>query len=409
MIILFQQRYRDAAIVIGGGTALFILQAIGTGNEKYYDEWVMPTLRRLMNPEKAHNFAVFCAKHGLVPYMKKQNHDVLHTKVWDQEFTSPVGLAAGFDKQGQAVDGLLKMGFGFVEVGSVTPEPQPGNPKPRVFRLTEDEAVINRYGFNSDGHDVVYDRLKARQDKTNPLDKGILGINLGKNKTSPDAADDYVKGVRRFGELADYLVVNISSPNTPGLRDMQGKQQLKDLLEKVVKERNELKCARKPPLLVKIAPDLTEKDQKDIAEVVTKTQSRVDGLIISNTTISRPSTVQSDAKVETGGLSGKPLKDLATKTVSDMYKLTDGAIPIVGLGGISSGADAYEKIRAGASLVQLYTALTYHGPPIVGKVKRELAEILKKEGLASVQDAVGLDHKPPPKDTFYDAYITQKS
>ncbi|NXK56273.1 PYRD dehydrogenase, partial [Chauna torquata] len=338
-------------------------------------------------------------------------------RVLGQRFRNPLGLAAGFDKHGEAVDGLYKMGFGFVEVGTVTPKPQEGNPKPRVFRLVEDEAVINRYGFNSHGHAAVEHRLRARQEAQLKLTgAGMpLGVNLGKNKSSTDAAADYVAGVRALGPLADYLVVNVSSPNTPGLRDLQGKAELRDLLTKVLAERDTLPCEHKPAVLVKIAPDLTAQDKQDIASVVC--ELGVDGLIVSNTTISRPSNLQSMQRLEPGGLSGKPLRELSTQTVREMYVLTrgrgwaglrmragltpgvltpclpTGQVPIIGVGGVSSGRDALEKIRAGASLVQMYTALVYHGPPVVGAVKRELEELLREQGFKSVMEAVGADHR----------------
>lgn len=308
-------------------------------------------------------------------------------------FRNPLGLAAGFDKHGEAVDGLYRMGFGFVEVGTVTPEPQEGNPKPRVFRLVEDEAVINRYGFNSHGHAAVERRLRARQEAQLKLTTvGMpLGVNLGKNKSSTDAAADYVAGVQTLGPLADYLVVNVSSPNTPGLRDLQGKAELRDLLTKVLAERDMLPSERKPAVLVKIAPDLTEQDKQDIAGVVCEVG--VDGLIVSNTTTSRPRGLQSTQRLEAGGLSGKPLRELSTQTVREMYALTQGRVPIIGVGGVSSGRDALEKIRAGASLVQMYTALVYHGPPVVRTVKRELEELLREQGFKSVMEAVGADHR----------------
>ncbi|XP_014115995.1 PREDICTED: dihydroorotate dehydrogenase (quinone), mitochondrial isoform X3 [Pseudopodoces humilis] len=335
----------------------------------------MPALRALP-PEAAHGLALRVAALGLLPPTRPDG-PALEVRVLGQRFRNPLGLAAGFDKQCEAVDGLYKMGFGFVEVGTVTPKPQEGNPKPRVFRLVEDEAVINRYGFNSHGHVAVERRLRARQETQIRLTgAGMpLGVNLGKNKSSTDAAADYVAGVRTLGPLADYLVVNVSSPNTPGLRDLQGKAELRELLSKVLVERNLLPCKRKPAVLVKIAPDLTTQDKQDIASVVC--ELGVDGLIVSNTTVSRPSSLRSRQRMEPGGLSGKPLRELSTHTIREMYALTQGRVPIIGVGGVSSGRDALEKIRAGASLVQLYTALVYHGPPVVGAVKRELEELLR--------------------------------
>ncbi|KAM4639346.1 dihydroorotate dehydrogenase (quinone), mitochondrial isoform 2-T2 [Amazona ochrocephala] len=347
-------------------------------------------------------------------------HRLAEVQVLGHRFCNPVGLAAGFDKHGEAMDGLYKMGFGFVEVGTVTPEPQEGNPRPRVFRLVEDEAVINRYGFNSHGHAAVERRLRARQDTQLRLTRGgmPLGINLGKNKSSADAAADYVAGVQTLGPLADYLVVNVSSPNTPGLRDLQGKAELQDLLAKVLAARDALPCTQKPAVLVKIAPDLSTQDKQDIASVVCEgtllmrvprgcwpgmgghaphaaapPQLGVDGLIVSNTTVSRPSSLQSRQRSEPGGLSGKPLRELSTQTIRDMYSLTRGQVPIIGVGGVSSGQDALEKIRAGASLVQMYTALVYHGPPVVQAVKQELEELLREQGFRNVMEAVGADHR----------------
>ncbi|XP_064641582.1 dihydroorotate dehydrogenase (quinone), mitochondrial-like isoform X1 [Lineus longissimus] len=424
---VFAYKLKHGIIVITGGTLLFSAHAVYDGNPKFYRNWVMPATR-LVGAETAHGLAITLSKYGLVPRQKKLDPPILKTTVFGREFNNPVGLAAGFDKQGEAVDSMLKMGYGFVEVGSVIPKPQEGNPKPRMFRLTEDQGVINRMGFNSDGHEAVYQRLKARADRIQgkggtvqawPDDRnllnetffyggnreyfdgsphiepalGVMGVNLGKNKTSPDAVEDYVEGVRKFGELADYLVINVSSPNTPGLRDMQGRKQLEELVTKVVEARNLLKCDPKPPLLVKIAPDLTEKDKTDIAAVVARPKSGVDGLIVSNTTIARPDTLRSKNKVETGGLSGQPLKKMSTQTISDMYRLTQGRLPIIGVGGVGSGDDAYEKIRAGASLVQLYSAMAYEGPPVVQRIKSELGANLTKDGFSSVKGAVGADHK----------------
>lgn len=374
-----------------GGCGLLLGSALAAGDERLYTAAVMPALR-VVTPEAAHGLALRAAALGLLPPARPDSPS-LEMHVLGLRFRNPLGLAAGFDKHGEAVDGLYRMGFGFVEVGTVTPEPQEGNPKPRVFRLVEDEAVINRYGFNSHGHAVVERRLRARQEAQLKLTTvGMpLGVNLGKNKSSTDAAADYVAGVQTLGPLADYLVVNVSSPNTPGLRDLQGKAELRDLLTKVLAERDMLPSERKPAVLVKIAPDLTEQDKQDIAGVVCEVG--VDGLIVSNTTTSRPRGLQSTQRLEAGGLSGKPLRELSTQTVREMYALTQGRVPIIGVGGVSSGRDALEKIRAGASLVQMYTALVYHGPPVVRTVKRELEELLREQGFKSVMEAVGADHR----------------
>jgi len=391
----FWKQLGEAAVILNGGLVIFAGINLYKNNEKFYKEIAMPAFR-IFSAETAHNLGIKLAKYKIVPRPQKADTPLLTTKVWGKSFPNPVGLAAGYDKHGEAVDGLLTMGFGFVEVGSVTPEPQPGNAKPRVFRLTGDEAVINRYGFNSDGHDAVYERLSQRKHSQNDKDSGLLGINLGKNKESPDAVNDYVKGVEKFGNIADYLVVNVSSPNTPGLRDMQKQEVLANLLDKVVEARNKLEKIPKPPLLVKIAPDLTEDDRRNIANIVTRPKSGVDGLIISNTTIARPDSIQSKHSSETGGLSGKPLREMSTDVIRDMYRLTNGQIPIVGVGGVSCGEDAYAKVRAGASLIQLYSALIFLGPPVLDKIKQELEDCLLKDGYSHLSEAVGADFKQQP-------------
>ncbi|KAK0051370.1 dihydroorotate dehydrogenase (quinone) mitochondrial-like isoform X1 [Biomphalaria pfeifferi] len=435
----FWVQLKEAGVIVNGGIILFGGINLYRGNEKFYEEIAMPLLR-IFSPETAHNISIKLIKCKLVPKPQTPDPPSLKTQVWGRTFQSMIGLAAGYDKQGEAVDGLFKMGFGFVEVGSVTPEPQPGNPKPRVFRLTEDKAVINRYGFNSEGHDAVYKRLYARNVEQTPTgypqtylgeernmlnigfwtpvednfskllerqwikvvkgnkhfkrkDNGVLGVNLGKNKQTENAVEDYVKGVKKFGPIADYLVINVSSPNTPGLRDMQRQEELSRLLEKVVEERNKLTFNPKPPLLIKIAPDLSEEEKKDIADVITRTKSHVDGLIVSNTTVARPDSLVSKNKEEVGGLSGAPLKDKSLETIRDMYRLTNGQVPIVGVGGISNGQDAYSKVKAGASLIQLYTALIYQGPPVISKIKRELDDLLRNDGYSHISEAVGADFK----------------
>ena len=359
---------------------------------------------RLLDPETAHMVGIWAAKAGLFPKETRPDPPSLTTTVWGREFSNPLGIAAGFDKNAEIIDQLLGLGFGFVEIGSVTPLPQPGNPKPRCFRLPEHKAVINRYGFNSDGFDAVKERIiqfrqrqKTLQEKGQRI--GMLGINLGKNKLSQDAVADYRAGIQAFAPLADYLVINISSPNTPGLRALQSRSELETLVTAIKKARDDLSwdkrvtvAAGPPPLLVKIAPDLTEDDKKDIAAVVLKL--KVDGLIVSNTTVERPGPIASHRHGnEAGGLSGPPLFDASTRVLHEMYALTKGKIPIIGVGGIATGKDAYIKIRAGASLVEAYTAFSYQGPSFVPKVKRELAECLRKDGFSSVAEAVGADHR----------------
>lgn len=343
-------------------------------------------LVRFFDPETAHGLTIRALRMGLVPPQPRVTAPSLEMVLWGLRFPNPVGLAAGFDKNAEVPDAMLRQGFGFVEIGSVTPRPQPGNPKPRMFRLSEDRAVINRMGFNNEGMDAVARRLEAR------ARIGIVGANLGKNKDTEDAAADYEKGAAKLAPLADYVVINVSSPNTPGLRSLQGRDQLEGLvgrtraaLDKAVPE------GKRPPLLLKIAPDLNDEDLADIAAVALA--GGLDGLIVSNTTIARPDWLQSDHAKETGGLSGAPLFVPATAILSRMYVLTEGKLPIIGVGGIASGGDAYAKIRAGASLVQLYSALVYAGPGLVTRINRELIALLKRDGFACIADAVGADHR----------------
>ncbi|GLR79444.1 quinone-dependent dihydroorotate dehydrogenase [Azospirillum oryzae] len=342
------------------------------------------------DPETAHGLTIKALKSGLVPPARGKDEPALHTRVWGLDFTNPVGLAAGFDKNAEVVDAMLNLGFGFVEPGSVTPRPQPGNPRPRLFRLVEQRAVINRMGFNNEGLEAFAQRLERRREKARRA-PGIVGANLGKNKDTADAADDYVIGVRRLAPLADYLVVNVSSPNTPGLRALQGRDPLRALLERVLEARASCGLSRNPPLLLKIAPDLTVEDKSDIAAVAL--ESGIDGLIVSNTTIARPDSIPAAMRSEAGGLSGAPLFEPSTSVLREIYALTGGKLPIVGVGGVATGEDAYAKIRAGASLVQLYSAMVYAGPAVVHRIRRELAELLRRDGFRSVAEAVGADHR----------------
>ena len=344
---------------------------------------LMWPLVRLLDPERAHGLALTALKSGFLPAPAQVKDDVLRVNLWDLEFPNPVGLAAGFDKDAEVYNQMLAQGFGFVEVGSITPRPQPGNPKPRLFRLEDDHAVINRMGFNSEGHDASVRRLQNRD-----RSRGIVGINLGKNKETEDAAADYEIGARNFGALADYMVINVSSPNTPGLRALQGPEPLRELLTRTKVALNEAtKDTRTPPLLLKIAPDLTDEDKADIAQV--SQEVGIEGLIVTNTTIERPDSLQSQHKGETGGLSGRPVFEASTRVLGEMYEATKGKMVLVGVGGIEDAKTAYEKILAGASLVQLYSAMVYQGPGIAAGINRELAGMLKADGFSSVSDAVG--------------------
>ncbi len=340
---------------------------------------------KMLDPEAAHGLAIKALRMGLVPTPAAFADPVLEQSLWGRTFANPVGLAAGFDKNAEVADAMLAQGFGFVEIGSVTPRPQPGNPRPRLFRLPGDGAVINRMGFNNDGMEAVAARLQKRP-RT-----GILGVNLGKNKDSLDANEDYRLGIGKLATLADYLVINVSSPNTPGLRSLQGREPLQSLLATVLAARTQAVPENPPPLLLKIAPDLSDQDKSDIAEVALATG--IDGLIATNTTIARPEGLKDGNASEAGGLSGRPLFAPSTRVLSEMYQLTAGKIPLIGVGGIASGADAYAKIRAGASLVQFYSAMVYHGPGLVQTIKADLAGLIKAGGFSSISQAIGADHR----------------
>lgn len=378
------KKLKSAIFLTCGGVAAYISINLFKYNDKFYEEYVMPAVHTL-DPETAHRLGIFISKYRLLPKSPYIDPDLLKIDLFGHKVSNPIGIAAGFDKHGEAIKGLFDLGFGLVEVGSVTPLPQPGNDKPRLFRLKEDMAVVNRYGFNSDGHESVFNRLQKLSLET-PHDKqGLVGINLGKNKTSQNASEDYVMGINKFAPVADYLVVNISSPNTPGLRNLQNEKELTELLENVTDARDNLE--KKVPILLKLAPDLSSTERENIANIAMR--YKIDGLIISNTSVARPETMVSEFKNEVGGLSGVPIKDGATQMIAEMYKYTNGRIPIIGVGGISSGIDAYEKIKAGASALQIYTSLVYGGPPVIIKIKSELAALLQRDGYKSIKDAVG--------------------
>jgi len=342
----------------------------------------------LLDPEVAHELTIKMLKNGMGPQFHGPDDSVLATKLFGLDFPNVIGLGAGLDKQASVIDEFMGFGFGSIEIGTVTPLPQEGNPRPRMFRIASAKALINRFGFNSCGVDVFAQRLKdwrALEKRThNPV-----GVNIGKNKDTVDDGDDYIKGFEKIAALSDYVTINISSPNTPGLRELQTKERMAALLKRVTDKRDEM--APNLPVLVKIAPDLTDEQQADIASAVL--ESKVQGLIAGNTTLARPSTIPRDIAQEAGGLSGPPLFEPSTRILSNMYKLTQGKLPIIGCGGVSTGADAYEKIRAGASMVQVYTALVFEGPLVIQKIKRELATLLRRDGFKSVADAVGADHR----------------
>ena len=343
-------------------------------------------LLRWTEPESAHRVTISALKLGLVRGASEPDDPILATRVFGLDFPNPVGLAAGFDKDAEVPDAMLALGFGFAEAGTVTPRPQPGNSGKRLFRLDEDEAVINRFGFNSRGLAAFSERLAERRRAGR---KGIVGANVGKNRDSKDAAADYVAGVEAVAGLADYIVVNLSSPNTPGLRALQAGAEMEALVVRVLEARSRAAPdgPRLPPVLAKVGPDLGEQELRDIADVVTNTG--VDGLIIGNTTVDRPPHLRSADRNAEGGLSGKPLMPKSTACLAAMYKNTGGRIPIIGCGGIAGGQDAYAKIKAGASLVQLYSAMVFQGPGLVKRIKRELAALVRADGFKSVAEAVG--------------------
>jgi dihydroorotate dehydrogenase len=337
-------------------------------------------LLRALDPEAAHRLTLQALGLGLGPRAKTPDPPTLAQAVFGLTFSNPLGLAAGFDKDAEAADAMLGLGLGFVEAGTVTPRPQSGNPRPRLFRLTQDAAVINRMGFNNRGYDAACARLIARRARP-----GIVGINIGANKDSGEPVQDYCTGLERFGPYAAYITVNISSPNTPGMRGLQAKAPLEKLLSALADTRARLTLKR--PILLKIAPDL---DDDALADIVTLAlQYGLDGLIVSNTTVTRPGTLKSVHARETGGLSGAPLMTMATAMLAKTARLAGGRLILIGAGGVGSGADAYAKIKAGASLVQLYTALVYQGPALVPRIKAELAALLAADGFASVSEAVG--------------------
>ncbi|SDF62172.1 quinone-dependent dihydroorotate dehydrogenase [Bosea robiniae] len=342
-----------------------------------------PLIHR-MDAETAHRLTV--AALAAAPALRPGADDpVLATEAFGLSFPNPVGLAAGFDKHAEAVDGALGLGFGFVEIGGVTPLPQPGNPRPRVFRLLEDEAVINRYGLNSEGMEVVAKRLEARRGRG-----GLVGVNLGANKDSADRAADYATLARRLAPHADFLTINVSSPNTPGLRDLQAESALDDLVARTLAARDEATTGgRRTPVLVKVAPDLTLPELDGMIAVARKRS--IDGLIVSNTTVTRPLTLRSTSKAETGGLSGKPLFTASTRILAEAFLRVEGQFPLIGVGGVDSAETAFAKIRAGATLVQFYSAMVFKGPGLAKEIKAGLAAQARRAGLTRLTALIGRD------------------
>ena len=337
----------------------------------------LKSLLFLFDPEIAHRITINYLK--FARFKKPKLYEVLQSEVFGLNFQNPIGIAAGFDKNGEVAHNLINLGFGFSEVGTVTPKPQPGNPRPRVFRLKDDRAIINRLGFNSVGFSEVKTKLEKIGDN-------IIGVNIGANKNSKDFSEDYIKGIKFFSTLASYITINISSPNTPGLRNLEVLENLDVLLDKINNlEREDLLI--KIPILLKISPDLEADNLKYLCEKVLS--SKIDGLIISNTTISRDS-ISTDT-LEKGGLSGKPIFDISTKQLRMAYKYTNGKIPLIGVGGVDSAEKAYEKIKNGASLIQLYTGLVYNGPNLIKDINEDLSSLIERDGYNNISEAVGAE------------------
>ena len=334
-----------------------------------------------LDPETAHDFAIKSLKFNPLPskMFEVEDEQILNIKLLGKNFPNPIGLAAGFDKSAEAYNSLLKLGFGFVEVGTITPLKQYGNPKPRIFRLEDDHALINRLGFNNDGMETVKARIISNRKK------GILGVNIGPNKETKDQKNDFCLGLKNFFDIADYITVNISSPNTESLRDFHDQKKLIDLivtLNKIKKEKE-----TNIPLLLKISPDINDSYIPGIAEVAIK--NNISAIILTNTTNGNRDNLISELKVEEGGLSGDPLQKISTNMIKKFFKELSCKIPIIGVGGVNSGKSAYEKIIAGASLLQLYTSFVYKGPSAAKDIKKELIQILKAEGVKSIKDIVG--------------------
>ena len=334
-----------------------------------------------LDPETAHDLAIKSLKFNPLPskMFEVEDEKMLNIELLGKQFPNPIGLAAGFDKSAEVYNSLIKLGFGFVEVGTVTPLKQFGNPKPRIFRLEDDGALINRLGFNNDGIEIIKNRIKLDRKK------GILGINIGPNKDTKDQKNDFSLGLRNFFDIADYITINISSPNTKGLRDFHDQEKLQDLLLTLNKIKKENKT--KIPLLLKVSPDIKDNHISEIAKVAIKND--ISAVILTNTTNVHRGNLKSEIKKEEGGLSGKPLQKLSTNMIKKFYKYLDGKIPIIGVGGVNSGKSAYEKIIAGASLLQLYTGFVYKGPTAAKDIKKELIQILKSEGIKNIKDAIG--------------------
>ena len=336
-----------------------------------------------LDPEAAHDLAIKSLKLNVIPksFFKVDGEEMLEIKLFKKKLKNPIGLAAGFDKSAEVYNSLFKLGFGFIEVGTITPRRQTGNPKPRIFRLEKDKAMINRLGFNNDGMEIVLERLAES------VPEDFLGINIGPNKDTKDKTSDFIKCFDKLNKLASYITINISSPNTEGLRDFHEEKLLSNLLSKLskIKKNKKIQC----PIVLKVSPDIDDKDIININELISK--FKIDGIILTNTTNQQREHLSDTKKNEIGGLSGLPLQKLSLKLIKNFYKLNKGKVPIIGVGGVDSGQSAFEKIAAGATAVQLYTGMVYNGPGVIKDIKKELIEILKKEKIKNIQEAVGIN------------------
>lgn len=383
-------RLRKLGMMMTGMAAIYMGLTAYENRDLLFRTFVMPAMR-LLPAETTHNLAVMACKYRIYSASNYTEDYNLHTSFFGRPISNPIGIAAGFDRNAQALLGLKDVGFGFIEIGSVTPMAQKGNPKPRIFRLSEDQAIISRQDCDNDGHQVVMQRLRKVLDQSDF--KTVVGINLGSNRSSTTPTRDYVSGVKTFGPLADYLVVNAINPRSGGQHSVENKKKLIEILTAVNQARTGLNQKRKVPILLKLSPDLTLNEMKEIAAVISLRKCRVDGLIVSNTTSTRENLSDSKLASESGGLSGPPLRQRSTRLIAQMYDLTKGSIPIIGVGGISSGRDAFEKIEAGASFVQIYTAFVYEGPDLVDRIKEDLSQRISEAGFANIRDAVGSNYK----------------
>ena len=331
------------------------------------------------SPEVAHSLAIKALKLNNIPYSKPKDNHILETTFCEKKLSSPIGVAAGFDKNAEVYNPLFNLGFGFVEVGTITPKPQFGNPKPRVFRLEEDEALINRLGFNNSGSEQISQTIKENNKK------GFLGINIGPNKDSKDRVEDYLICFRKFYNLADYITINISSPNTENLRDFHKQDELNSLIDKLKNEKKELNS--NIPLAIKVSPDLNDDQINEVSKIIMEQEIGI--IIVSNTTDKNRENLKNINKLEKGGLSGKPIEKISNEAISKFYKILKDKTKIIGVGGVSNGQDAFEKITSGATLVQLYTGMVYRGPRIASKISKELIDLLKNKGFKNVSEAIG--------------------